>query len=142
MKGRPVRQSLPWLERAYPCFLVGTLLLLLVPANMPAHGFLDVTGAWDLTVQTKSGTAHPSILLKQDGEKITGTYQGRMGNSPLEGTIRGDDISFTVRLKFQETLIAVTYRGAVTGDTMKGTVQFGEGDSGSWSGTRKKSVSH
>ena len=142
MKYRPVKQSLSWLERIFPCSAMALLLLMQVPASMPAQGSLDVTGAWDLTVETKSGKAQPSILLKQDGEKITGTYQGRMGNPRLEGTIQGNNISFTVRLKFQETLITVTYRGVVSGDSMKGTVQFGENDSGSWSGRRKKGVSH
>ncbi len=97
----------------------------------------DVSGTWDMAVESQQGTAHPTIVLKQSGEKITGTYRGRMGETSLEGTIRGDRIRFSVTLKFQDQPITITYSGTVQNDTMRGTAQFGDSGSGSWSASRK-----
>lgn len=98
----------------------------------------DVTGTWDLTVETQGATSHPSVALKQDGERISGTYQGQMGSSKLEGSIRGNDISFAVTLKFQDAPYTVTYTGTVSDDTMKGTARFGDSGTGNWTAKRRK----
>jgi hypothetical protein len=122
------------------CLSVVALLLTVlgVPALPVVPEGTDVTGTWDLTVETREGTAHPSITLKQEGEKITGTYQGRMGKSNLEGIVKGDDIRFAVTLKFQDVTYTVTYAGTIDGDTMKGTARFGDAGSGAWSAKRRR----
>ena len=98
----------------------------------------DVSGTWDLTVETQQGTATPSVTLVQSGEKLSGNYHGRMGDSKVEGTVRGSDIQFTVTLRFQDQAHMISYSGTVAGDTMKGTVQFGDRGSGTWSGKRRQ----
>jgi hypothetical protein len=97
----------------------------------------DVTSTWDLTVQTQQGTATPSLALQQSGEQLSGTYHGRMGDSKVEGTVRGKDIQFTVTLRFRDQDHVISYAGTVDTDTMKGTVQFGDRGSGTWSGKRR-----
>ncbi len=105
---------------------------------LPVHSYAeDVNGAWDLTVETRQGTATPSVTLRQDGEKISGTYHGRMGDTALQGTLKGNNIRFSVRLKFRDQSFLVTYTGTVDGASMKGTVQFGESSSGTWSAHRR-----
>ena len=86
----------------------------------------NVSGNWKLTLETPNGAASPSLVLKQDGEKLTGTYKGRFGESPLEGTVKGKDIKFTVKVNAQGQEVLVEYAGAVEGDTMKGKVKFGD----------------
>lgn len=99
---------------------------------------INVSGKWDVTVQSPEGTATPTITLAQNGEKITGTYMGKMGKAGLEGTLKGKDIKFVVVLKFQGQPINVTYSGTVEGDAMKGTVRFSSGGSGTWSARLQK----
>jgi hypothetical protein len=124
------------------CYLSVVALLLLTILGMPAlpaaPEVMDVTGTWDMTVETQEGAAHPSIMLKQEGETITGTYQGQMGKTDLKGTIKGDDIKFAVTLKFQDVTYTVTYTGTVGDDTMKGTARFGDAGSGTWSAKRRR----
>jgi hypothetical protein len=91
-----------------------------------------------MTVEAPEGTAHPTILLRQEGEKITGTYQGRMGESELSGTIKGIEIRFSVTLKFQDVSYVVVYSGSVGDDSMKGTARFGDTGTGDWSAKRRK----
>jgi hypothetical protein len=125
------------------CFLIAVHMLLgfsiigFVESAVIADA-VDVSGTWDLVVTSQEGTASPSITLKQDGEKIAGTYHGKMGSTAFEGTIKGDDIRFVVSLKFQDVSIAVTYSGKVSGDSMSGTARFGNAGTGNWSGKRRK----
>ncbi|MBZ5495009.1 MAG: hypothetical protein LAP85_01285 [Acidobacteriia bacterium] len=115
------------------------MLVILLPLVSPAEPeAVDVTGTWDMTVESQQGTAHPSISLKQEGEKITGIYRGQMGESSLAGTIKGNDIGFTVSLKFQDVAYTVNYTGSVTGDNMKGTARFSNAGTGNWSARRRK----
>jgi hypothetical protein len=111
--------------------LISLVSIPLLPAQT------DASGTWDLTVETQQGTATPSVTLVQSGEKLSGTYRGRMGDSKVEGSVRGSDIQFTVTLRFQDQAHVISYTGTVAGDSMKGTVQFGDRGSGTWSGKRR-----
>ena len=113
---------------------IGFVCLMSIPL---LHAQADVTGTWDLTVQTQQGTATPSLALQQSGEQLSGTYHGRMGDSKVDGTVRGRDIQFTVTLRFRDQDHVISYAGTVDTDTMKGTVQFGDRGSGTWSGKRR-----
>ena len=44
-----------------------------------ARSARDVTGKWTMALEMSQGTATPTLELKQDGEKLTGTYTGRYG---------------------------------------------------------------
>src|SRR5215475_3282416 len=86
----------------------------------------NVSGNWKLTIESPNATGGPSLVLKQDGEKLTGTYKGRFGEAPLEGTVKGKEIKFTVKVNAQGQEIQVEYAGTVEGATMKGKVKFGD----------------
>ncbi len=101
--------------------------------------YADVSGTWDLKVETSGGTGTPTIILAQEGEKITGTYRGRLGESSLDGTIKGNEIAFSVNVKFENQVLTVVYKGSVDKDSMKGTVRFGDRGTGNWTGRRKTS---
>ncbi|HEY7182079.1 MAG TPA: hypothetical protein VIC84_11700 [Blastocatellia bacterium] len=97
----------------------------------------NVSGNWKLTLETPNGPANPSLVLKQDGEKLTGTYKGRFGESPLEGAVKGKDIKFTVKVNAQGQEIVLEYAAAVEGDTMKGKVKFGDMGEADFSGKKE-----
>jgi len=119
-------------------FLVSALVIVLTWFTVsPSAGQTDVSGTWDLRVKTQQGTATPSITLRQRGEEITGSYNGKMGKVDLTGTLRGNNIEFTVRLKFREMPFVITYSGRVDGDAMQGTARFGDAGSGEWTGKRR-----
>ncbi|HEY6403044.1 MAG TPA: hypothetical protein VI479_16615 [Blastocatellia bacterium] len=97
----------------------------------------NVSGNWKLTLETPNGPASPSIVLKQEGEKLTGTYKGRFGESPLEGAVKGKEIKFTVKVNAQGQEFVLEYAGAVEGDTMKGKVKFGDMGEADFSGKKE-----
>jgi hypothetical protein len=113
--------------------------LFLLTFAMPAFAQdAKVEGAWTLTLETPQGTSNPTLNLKQAEQKLTGTYAGRMGEIPIEGTIKGQAISFAAKINAQGQEIVLTFGGTVEQDSMKGTVDFGGVGSANWSGVRKK----
>jgi hypothetical protein len=113
--------------------LVLSLVAVLVSAE-PAN----VAGKWNISLELESITGHPVVLLKQDGEKLTGTYEGRYGQSELKGSIKEKDIEFTVTLVAEGMQTQGVFAGKVNGDTMSGNVSFEGAGDGTWSATRAK----
>lgn len=113
-----------------------TAVLMLVALTAGAQS-KNVSGNWKLTIETPNGPGSPSLVLKQDGEKLTGTYKGRFGDAPLEGTIKDKDIKFTVKVSAQGQEFQIEYAGTVEGDTMKGKVKFGDFGEGTFSGKKE-----
>jgi hypothetical protein len=115
--------------------------LLLVASLMVLPSFAadaaKVAGDWEFTVESPNGKATPSASFKQDGEKLTGTYKGRFGESALTGTIQGNAIKFTTTLSTPNGDVQIDYSGTVDGDTMKGTVEFASMGQAPFTGKRK-----
>ena len=97
----------------------------------------NVSGNWKLTFETPNGAANPSVVLKQEGEKLTGTYKGRFGDAPLEGAVKGKEIKFTVKVNAQGQEFLLEYAGTVDGDAMKGKVKFGDMGEADFSGKKE-----
>lgn len=97
----------------------------------------NVSGEWDLTVESQMGTSNPHFSLKQEGDKVTGTYKGMLGEAPVTGTVKGNEIAFSIQVNAQGTDLEVIYTGTVDGASMKGTVKVGDMGEGKF--TAKKS---
>jgi len=101
---------------------------------------VNVTGKWDLTVQTSGRIGTPTVELKQDGEKVTGTYSSAVfGEQKVTGTIKGPAITFSFSASFQGNSTTVTYHGTADATTMKGKVTVGDRGEGTFTGKRQKS---
>ena len=97
-------------------------------ADEPAN----VAGTWHVSISGAAGSAEQTIVLQQDGNKITGTFKGPRQSGKLQGTVDGKAISFHVA-----THVPLDYKGTVDGDTMKGTMT-GKGKTGDWTAARSK----
>jgi hypothetical protein len=96
----------------------------------------DVTGSWDVEVQTDQGSGNPSFTFKQDGEKLTGQYKGAFGEAPLTGSVKGDKIEFSMKVSGQVEG-TVVYTGTTDGKTMKGKVSLAGIGEGTFTGKKK-----
>jgi opacity protein-like surface antigen len=96
----------------------------------------NVAGEWDMTVETQAGTGNPHFSLKQDGGKLTGTYKGMLGESPVTGSVKGNEVSISFQVNSQGMDLAVSYTGTVEGATMKGTVKLGDMGEGTFTGKK------
>ncbi len=107
-------------------------LLLLIALTASAFA-ADISGKWDFSVSTPAGNGNPTFVFKQDGEKLSGTYHGFFGSAQLKGTVKGDDVEYA----FSTSNGTVTYKGKVSGNSMKGTVKLEDLGDGTFSGAKK-----
>jgi hypothetical protein len=100
----------------------------------------SVSGTWDFSVELPSMTATPTVVLKQEGEKLTGDYiSAQYGKFPITGTIKGADISFWFAMNVEGNALNATYTGTVEKDgSLKGSVNFGDVMSGTFTAAKKK----
>jgi hypothetical protein len=89
----------------------------------------DVTGTWKGTADTPNGTIERTFVFKVDGTSLTGeTTSQIMGKSVInDGKIEGDNISFTITVKFQDNEMKLNYKGKVSGDKIRFTVEAPNG---------------
>ena len=80
----------------------------------------DLTGKWTFHTKFFLHSGDPWFEFKQQGEVLTGTYHGYFGEAPLTGTVKGDQVEFSM----QDNRGKASYRGTVTGDSMKGTAHY------------------
>ena len=90
----------------------------LMAADEPAK----VAGTWEMTSESPRGTMTQTLTIQQDGGTIKGTLEGRRGPAPLEGSVTGNKISFTVKRETPNGTFTLEYTGTVDGDSMKGNV--------------------
>lgn len=88
----------------------------------------DPTGVWKADYTTPNGAQRSSTFhLKGDGEKLTGKVVSQMGESEIkDGSVNGDDISFSVVRNFNGNEVTMKYTGKVTTDSIKMQVSFGD----------------
>lgn len=84
----------------------------------------DATGNWKAEFETPDGTKRTNtFVLKQDGEKLTGTVAGSQDTTNIEGgTVKGDAISFEAERPFGR----FKYAGAVAAAEIKFKVTFND----------------
>jgi hypothetical protein len=121
--------------RAWACLAV----LLIASAPLRGQDKVDVTGTWTFEVQTSAGSGTPTMTFKQEGEKLTGTYEGQLGKAALSGSVKGQDIRFSFTGNVEGQAVEVVYQGTVESATkMKGTVDLASGSAtGSFTATKK-----
>jgi hypothetical protein len=110
------------------------------PKDTSAAAKVDLTGTYNVSVETPNINATPTVVLKQDGEKLTGDYvSAQYGKFPLTGTVKGDDVSFAFAMNVEGNGLNVTYTGKADKDGgIKGSVTYGDLMSGTFTATKKK----
>jgi hypothetical protein len=101
---------------------------------------VDLSGTWNVSVELPSMTATPTVVLKQDGDKLTGEYTStQYGKFPITGTVKGSDVSFWFAMNVEGNALNVTYSGAVDKDgALAGSVNYGDMMSGTFTASKKK----
>jgi len=108
----------------------------------------NAAGTWTWTVPGRNGGADrkATLKLKVDGEQVTGTIattggQGGGGDTAIaDGKLKGEEISFTVTREFNGNKFVQKYNGKVSGDSIKGKVEFsinGKDASRDWDAKRE-----
>src|SRR6476659_5082192 len=76
---------------------------------------------WSLTGQT----GETILKLKQEGEKLSGSYTNQFGAAEIkDGSIKDGDIAFKVQREFNGQSFVIKYSGKLAGDKITGKCEF------------------
>ena len=100
----------------------------------------SLTGTWSVSLELPNINATPTMVLKQDGEKLTGDYISQQyGKFPVTGTVKGSDVTITFAMNVEGTALNVVYAGKIDKDgKIAGTVNLGDMMNGTFAATRQK----
>ncbi len=119
-------------------FLIVCLIALLLVVGVKvvkSEDKVDMTGTWNLDVKADSGqTGSPIFTLKQNGDKLTGTYRGYFGEAPVTGSVKGKAFEMKYTMQGQ----TVIYKGKVEGNKMSGEIDWSGQDKGKFTGEKEK----
>ena len=104
-------------------------MLKLICTLMLCTGFAfaaDVSGAWQLTVETSQGSGNPTVVFQQQGEQLTGTFNSQIfGEARITGSVKGNAIEFGFEGDAGGQKMKVSYKGTIESPTvMKGTAVY------------------
>jgi hypothetical protein len=99
---------------------------------------VDVTGVWDMSVETPNGTIENVATLKQEGEKLSGTIASQMGEIAMEGTVVGDEIKWVLNIDMGGQQVAIAFAGKVDGEAMAGVFEMGGMGTAAWTAKKRK----
>jgi hypothetical protein len=132
---------------------VFALLLTVVTVHAAPQNNANVAGTWQITMAPppggggggggggQGGGTPPTLTLKQDGAKVTGTMSGRGGDTPIEGSVSGNTLTFTITRQGRDgNSMTLTYTGTVSSDGMSMTGKVSGGRGGDRDFTAKKQM--
>jgi hypothetical protein len=87
----------------------------------------DIDGKWTTQVEGRNGTRTETLTLKADGNTLTGSMQGGRGQGVdiSNGTIDGNNVSFSVVREFGGNQITQQYKGTLSNGELKLTMSGG-----------------
>ncbi len=98
---------------------------------------MAVDGKWNVTINSPMGSRPATLELVSAGSALSGSWSGQQGAQEFSGgKVDGDNIEWTVNMSGPMGAMALVFAGAVSGDSISGTVQFGSFGSGTFAGTR------
>ncbi len=103
----------------------------------------DISGTWNFSVDLDGGGhGDPTFVFKQEGEKLTGTYNGPLGEYKVTGSVTGAKAVFGFDFKNDDMTGKAAYAATIESPTkMTGTVEFidnGGNERGKWTATKKE----
>ncbi|MBP9110494.1 MAG: hypothetical protein KBF83_13125, partial [Pyrinomonadaceae bacterium] len=84
-------------------------IVLVASANSSAQ--TSVTGEWDGAFETPGGARPFKLVLKVDGEKLTGTAKRASGDVPITGTVKGGNITFSYTISYNGNDLTMSFSG-------------------------------
>lgn len=97
----------------------------------------DASGSWNVTVTTPSEQHQAVLVLKKDGEQLSGTVARTQGNAVTVGGMqKGAEVALSFTIETRNGPMAITMKGRQDGESMKGTIALGSEGHGDWVAAR------
>jgi zinc protease len=83
----------------------------------------SVGGKWTLTIDFQGQQLPVTLMLKQDGEKVSGSLDSMMGKGDIaDAKVNGNKFTAVAKSQIQGQSVDLNISGTVDGDSMKGTI--------------------
>ena len=86
-----------------------------------------VAGKWMLNIDSPQGATTAGLTLAVDGEVVKGTLSGDTGETPITGTAKGAEVTFSFDFAGPSGPISIGAKATVSGDEIKGEMDYGMG---------------
>jgi hypothetical protein len=138
---RPTRRSTPF-SALIALVLAWAGIVSVASADVSAQ--TNLTGSWDLTVDTNQGQGFVVLALTQVGDSISGTYSGTFGSGVQgRGSVEGNQFTMRFPVTDDAGLLGgasgdIVFQGTVEpADTMAGSYDLIDLVVGTFEGTRQ-----
>jgi len=106
----------------------------------------DMAGSWEMVYRSDAGPMEATMLVRRDGEKISGTWSGPLGaDRPVSGTWRNGYVELTFPGEWPTDSrqgapgpVSAFLAGWIDGDNGKGRMRVEGRSDGSWIAQRKE----
>ncbi len=97
------------------------LLLSLTAFTFAARPAADVSGTWNVSVQTPDQTVGSVLVIQQKGDTLSGTLESDLGRAAINGMVKGDTVNFAFGLDMGGQALNIQASAVLTDkDTMNG----------------------
>jgi hypothetical protein len=97
------------------------------PAKTSVKAPADITGKWNMSLETQQGTMTNVLDLKLDGKKVTGTLTSQRGEQTVAGEYVDGKLTFALSYESQNGTMQIGFAATVKDDgTLVGTLTAGE----------------
>ena len=87
----------------------------------------DLSGEWYFEVLTSpNGPGKRDVLFRQDGQRVIGFIESSSASGRFVGNFDGRQLTFTAVLEFGGLPFGADYKATVDGDSMRGSIDFGD----------------
>ncbi len=119
------------------------LTLVVLVGAVQAQDKPNPTGTWKWSMDVGGQAREATLKLKLDGDKLTGAVLGRNNQETAIEEAKYKDGEFSFKATFERggQKIVTKYTGKVSGDTIKGKIEFdrgGQTQSRDWEAKRAK----
>ncbi len=91
--------------------------------------FDDVVGTWNLKIEANGDMIESTLKVTADGEKLKGTYTGRLGEQPAqELKVQGNELSWQIAVDRDGQKFKGVYKATFNGNSLKGNLAYELGD--------------
>lgn len=114
---------------------IGLAIGILFSVGLADLSAQDVSGTWILSVDLgASGAGNATFVFEQDGNELSGTYSGAVGEYRVSGVVEDGSVEFHFEV---DQLGLVSYSGTMTGTEMEGRCEYGQLGSGTFKGSKQ-----
>ncbi len=107
-------------------FMLGLAFAALAAApTASAQTAVNIAGEWNATMNTPGGPRAFKVVFIQQGDSLSGTVRRATGDVPLQGKVKGNDVTFQYTIDYGGNALTLVVSTTVTGDAMKGSIDLG-----------------